>query len=265
MSALSKVVPYQHAADELAMTFFSTRLGQFTYFASQLGEPTWEGKTVLDFGGNIGKILQDPNSTIDEERYWCLDVVKDAIEIGKTAYPRAHWVFYNRYSFAFNSRGVPGLPIPDLRQTFDYIVAFSVFSNTTVTDMLQLVSQLEAMLAVKGTLAFTFIDPNYFSAPAKQNHGNNFKWRVDLEIERGNVSVIDGKKLLRQTQEADWFILVNGHDLYLESEAIRPYEPEEEKTCYVYHTEKYMKTLFPRATILPPVNNEMQHCCLIRK
>jgi hypothetical protein len=25
-----------------------------------------------------------------------------------------------------------------------------------------------------------------------------------------------------------------------------------------------MKSLFPDATILPPVNNEMQHCCIIR-
>jgi hypothetical protein len=26
-----------------------------------------------------------------------------------------------------------------------------------------------------------------------------------------------------------------------------------------------MKSLFPEATILPPVNDEMQHCCVIRK
>ena len=60
-------------------------------------------------------------------------------------------------------------------------------------------------------------------------------------------------------------MLVNGGDLYLETEDIRPYDPEQEQTCYVYHTEEYMKNLFPQATILPPVNNEMHHCCIIRK
>ncbi|HEX8091549.1 MAG TPA: hypothetical protein VF762_22030, partial [Blastocatellia bacterium] len=67
------------------------------------------------------------------------------------------------------------------------------------------------------------------------------------------------------SQGAKWFMLVNGGDLYLETEDIRPYKPEQEISCYVYHTEEYMKTLFPRATIRPPVNNEMQHCCIIRK
>src|SRR5262249_50398629 len=66
----------------LTMTFTSTRLGQFTYFSEQLRETMWGRKNVLDFGGNIGNILRDPNSTIDPERYWCLDVDKDAIEQG---------------------------------------------------------------------------------------------------------------------------------------------------------------------------------------
>ncbi|HEX8088237.1 MAG TPA: class I SAM-dependent methyltransferase, partial [Blastocatellia bacterium] len=151
------------------MAFFSTKTGQFTYFSLQVGEPVWRGKDVLDFGGNIGNILQDPNSTIDEERYWCLDVVEDATAKGRVAYPKSHWVFYNRYCFSFNPHGIPHLPLPDLGKTFDYIVAYSVFTNTTVTDMLELVSQLENILAPGGTLAFTFIDPYYFSWPGQSN------------------------------------------------------------------------------------------------
>src|SRR5262245_49048934 len=98
----------------------------------------WRGKNILDFGGNIGNILRDPNSTIDEERYWCLDLDREALEVGKAAYPKSHWVFYNRYCFGFNPYGIPNLPIPDLHQTCDYIIAFSVFTNTTEADMLQL-------------------------------------------------------------------------------------------------------------------------------
>lgn len=246
------------------MTFTSIRLGQFTYFSLQVGEAVWRGKNVLDFGGNIGNILQDPNSTIDQERYWCLDVDKDSVEMGKASYPKSHWLFYNRYCFFFNPRGVPNLPLPDMGLTFDYIVAFSVFTNTTQADMLQLVSQLEGVLADDGVLAFTFIDPYQFSWRGQSN-GNNFQWRLDLEMERGNISAIEAQSLAERAQDARWFTLVNGNDLYIETEDIPPYEPERQKTYHVFHTEEYMKTLFPHATILPPVNNEMQHCCVIRK
>lgn len=248
--------------------FLSTKLGQFTYFSRQVGDPVWRGKNVLDFGGNIGNILRDPRSTIDQERYWCLDVVKDSIEQGKTSYPKAHWIFYNRYCFFFNPHGVQNLPLPDMHQTFDYIVAYSVFSNTTQTDMLQLVKQLEGLLANNGTFAFTFIDPYYFSWPG-QYHGNNFQWRLEREIqlerERGYILNLDTRNLMKRAQHADWFLLVNAGDLYIETEDIQAYEPERQKTCHAFYTEKYMKKLFPHASILPPTNNEMQHCCVIRK
>ena len=130
--------------------------------------------------------------------------------------------------------------------------------------MLELVKQLESMLAENGVLAFTFLDPFHFPWPAKDPR-NNFQWRVDLEIERNNCSTDEGRSLIERTKQADWFMLVNGNDLYIETDDIRTYAPEDEKTCYVYHTEKYMKSVFPRATILPPVNDEMHHCCVIKK
>src|SRR5262249_28890632 len=86
----------------LAMGFLSTKTGQFTYFSQQLGAQDWHGKNVLDFGGNIGNILRDPNCTIDEERYWCLDVVADSVVRGREVFPKSHWIFYDRYSFFFN-------------------------------------------------------------------------------------------------------------------------------------------------------------------
>ena len=246
------------------MTFSSIRMGQFTYFSQQLGEPAWNGKNVLDFGGNIGNILRDPNSTIDRERYWCVDVDRASVEQGEASFPKSHWLFYDRYCFFFNPGGVPNLALPEMGETFDYVVAFSVFTNTSRTDMLQLVSQLEGVLATDGVLAFTFIDP-YEISWGRQGQRNNFQWRLDLEVERGNVSANEAQKLDDQAQQAAWFTLVNGTDLYLETEDIKPYEPAQQKTYHVFHTVEYMKTLFPRATVLPPVNNEMQHCCVIRK
>jgi hypothetical protein len=246
------------------VTFVSTRSGQFTYFSQQIGEPSWRGKEVLDFGGNIGNILRDPNSTIDHEHYWCLDVDRASIEEGRKVFPKAHWLFYDRYSFFFNPHGVPNLPVPSLEQRFDYIVAFSVFTNTSRTDMLQLVEQLQPLLANKGALAFTFIDP-YFVSWGAQRQRNNLQWRLDLERQRGHISEAQVESLDRQTQDLDWFIIVNGGDLYIETDDIPAYDPEHQQTFHAFHTREYMSTLFPQATILPPVNNEMQHCCVIRK
>src|SRR5215213_421878 len=249
------------------MAFLSTKTGQFTYFALQLGERDWSGKNVLDFGGNIGNMLRDTDCTIDGERYWCLDVLKESIERGKTTFPQSHWIFYDRYCFFFNPQGVKNLKLPQLEETFDYIVAYSVFTNTSRADMLDLVGQLEEKLSQNGVLAFTFIDPHYNSWPGRY-HGNNLVWRLEREIylegEKGNALNIDVQGLAEQAKEADWFVLVNGEDLYLETEEIKHYEPREQRTYHMFYSVEYMKTLFPRATILPPVNDEMQHCCVIR-
>ena len=245
------------------MTFVSTRFGQFTYFSTQLGDTNWRGKNILDFGGNVGNILRDPNSTIDHERYWCLDVDKESIEQGKASFPESHWLFYDRFSFFFNPTGTRSLPLPDMAAAFTYIVAYSVFTNTSETDMLELVDELKRKLAPGGALAFTFIDP-YYTTWGAPNGRNNLQWRLDLETERQHINAGRAKEVDKQAQGAKWFILVNGGDLYIETENVRSYPSEDQRTFHVFHTSEYMKSLFPNATILPPVNNEMQHCCIIR-
>jgi len=51
--------------------------------------------------------------------------------------------------------------------------------------------------------------------------------------------------------------------LYVETDNIQPCEPEQHVSCYMFYTVDYMKQLFTSATILPPANNEMQHCCIL--
>ena len=249
------------------MAFLSTKTGQFTYFSLQLGESDWSGKHVLDFGGNIGNMLRDPNATIDEERYWCIDVVNESVESGKAAFPKAHWIFYDHYCFFFNPHGISQLKLPDMPQLFDYIVAYSVFTNTSRTDMFDLVEQLRGRLSDGGALAFTFIDPHYFSWPGRYD-GNNLRWRLEREIflekEKGNSLAIDVDALSERARAAPWLVLVNGEDLYLESELTKSYQPAQQRTFHTFYSVEYMKSLFPEATILPPVNDEMQHCCVIR-
>jgi hypothetical protein len=130
--------------------------------------------------------------------------------------------------------------------------------------MLQLVSQLEGQLAPGGALAFTFIDPSHFISPGQ----SVFQQQLERRMERGDITAAEMKNVAKRVQGAKWFMLVNGSDLYIETEEVRHYEPDRKKSCYTYHTREYMKALFPHAMILPPVNsmnNMRQHCCVIRR
>ena len=259
------------------MSFISSRFGQFTYFDLQLDKPTWKGRRILDFGGNVGNILKDPSSTIDHDRYWCIDVSKDAIQRGKEIYPEAHWVFYDRYNFAFNPSGIKGLKVPDTGQEFDCILAYSVFSHVSKSEMVELVGQLEQRLGENGVLAFTFIDPHF--NPAASNgkfhrgyyEGSNLKQR--LERQNKNNPSTDVQLLLARARNAKWCTLANDDDLYIESEDMKHYEENQKRSFCTFYAADYMKTLFPDANVLaPPLSayppteeSVLQHCCVIRK
>ena len=144
------------------MSFITSNDGQFVYFDTQLRSPNWKGKSVLDFGGNIGNVLHHPRSTIDRDKYWCIDVSVDAIVAGKRAAPEAHFIFYDRYNFEYNPDGIRNLAIPTNGNRFDFVLALSVFTHSPKTEMIEMVNSLEGVLNEGGRLAFTFFDPNYF-------------------------------------------------------------------------------------------------------
>lgn len=237
------------------------RFGQFAYFNRQLNYPDWHDKTILDFGGNTGNLLRDPSSTIRPENYYCIDVVKEAIEDGRKAVPEAHWVHYNRYNCSFNPEGDAGLPIPDLGIKFDLILAYSVFTHITWQEMTELIEQLNALLSPNGALAFTFIDPHWKSWP-ETDSGNNLQWRLKKVQETNPTLDIDN--LLIQSRDADWCALVDGANLYINNAGSWPNHLQTCITYHVYYTVEFLRRAFPSASFLPPVNGEMQHCCILR-
>jgi SAM-dependent methyltransferase len=259
---MEEVHLWRGSAEQRALRPQSGKSGQFAYFNRQLDYPDWRGKAVLDFGGNVGNLLLDPDCTIRQEDYYCVDVIREAIEEGRERFPRAHWVHYNRYNCSFNPDGVEALPVPDMGVEFQMILAFSVFTHTTREEMNDLVGQLRARLAPGGALAFTFIDPHFRSWPDTYA-GNNLQWR--LEKSREANPAVDVQGLLEQSRGAEWCALVDGKELYVNGNGVWGGEAETCMTYNVFYTEEFLRREFPRAAIRPPVNGEMQHCCVIRR
>src|SRR6185437_6524767 len=131
------------------------------------------------------------------------------------------------------------------------------------SEMLELLARLEKWLVADGVLAFTFIDPHY--NPARDGDGSFhpgyydgscLKQRLDWIINHG--ARIDLQPLLKQAENARWCVLVN-EDLYIENENIKHY-PENEKDWFcTFHSVDHMKTLFPKAIVLPPPHSAYPH------
>jgi SAM-dependent methyltransferase len=223
---------------------------QFAYFNEQLEYPEWHDKLVLDFGGNKGNLLLDPACAISHENYYCLDVIREAIETGRETFPDAHWFHYDRYNRSFNPEGIIDLPAPDLGVRFDFILAYSVFTHTTFEEMKELVVQLQNFLAPGGTLAFTFID---------QHYRENLRRR----LEKSGAPEID--RLVDEAARADWCALVNGTELYVNSNGPWNIDSQNCATYNVFYSEQFFQRVFPGARVEPPTDGEVQHCAILRK
>lgn len=236
----------------------STRLTQFSYFDQQLGSPVWKGRKILDFGGNVGRFLVAAGDHVDHEDYWCIDLNPAVVEEGRRTYPRAHFVHYNRYSSQYNPNGVQFLPIPECGVEFDIIIAFSVFTHTDRSEMRELVGALRSMLTHDGVLAFTFFDPYY---DRSQSDPDTPVGTSALQIQF--VSRNGGEAV----EAAQWYLLIDD-DLYVEPGDQLGHQTRVGKALesYIsYYTVEYLASLFPDARVLPPVSQEWQHCCVLKK
>ncbi|MGH8487894.1 MAG: class I SAM-dependent methyltransferase [Gammaproteobacteria bacterium] len=249
-----------------AWNLISTRRTQFSYFDQLLERPIWKGRKVLDFGGNVGTFLVGAGNHLDHDDYWCVDLNLDVVEQGRRTYPRAHFVHYNRYSPQYNPTGVRHMPIPDCGVRFDIILAFSVFTHTDRSEMLELVGSLRSMLAPEGVLAFTFCDPRYDRSLSDIRLPAGSDVRKNLEREKVKNSSRDIDNKVERARQSNWCVLID-EELYVEpgdelGHQNRVGKPNESYCSYF--TVEFMRSLFPDATVLPPVSPEWQHCCVLR-
>jgi SAM-dependent methyltransferase len=239
----------------------SGKTGQFKYFDLQLGQPNWGERAILDFGGNVGKLLEDAELRIAPERYWCIDVAAYAIEIGQRRHPRAHWIHYDRYNCCFNPNGIPCLKVPDLGRTFDFILVYSVFTHVVPSEMQELIADLSSLMKPGGRLAFTFIDALHRSWPARSPI-KNLQWRLEREWGTGKESLIND--YLARVACKPWFALTNDLELHFDESDVLAYADRNSiSSFHVFHSTPFIAELFPTAKIQEPVHDEMQHCCIL--
>jgi SAM-dependent methyltransferase len=245
----------------------STRETQFDYFDELLGLPLWKGRKILDFGGNVGGFLVGAGSRVNHDDYWCLDIHRRALEVGRERFPHAHFCHYDRYSPQYNPDGIRNFPIPDLRLKFDIILAFSLFTHTHQEEMLELVEQLRYKLTPHGVLAFTFTDPSYErtlsdpSLPPGTDVRKILGWR---KAENPSLEIEDMVETARQSR---WCLIID-EKLYVEpgSEfSNQQHQGKPWESYCSYFKVDYMAALFPDAKVLPPVSPEWQHCCILRR
>lgn len=243
----------------------STRVTQFSYFDQVLEHPEWQNRKVLDFGGNIGTFLVGAGNRVAPDDYWCLDLNRTVIGRGHKNFPRAHFVHYNRYHSQFNPPGIRSLPVPDLGLRFDFIIAFSVFTHTDRSEMLELVGQLRKMLKPDGQLAFTFSDPRTYRSSHDRPLSPGSDIKKNLERESSSKTLREINELVARAILADWCVLID-EDLYInpgdELNNQRRFGRPLESYCS-YFTAEYIKSLFPYARIQPPISPEWQHCCVL--
>lgn len=246
------------------MVHISTRETQFSYFSQALDDPAWEGRKVLDFGGNVAGFLVGAGRRVDHRDYWCLDVDREALDQGRRRFPRAHFVHFDRYSSEYNPEGTRRLPVPDLGLRFDFILAFSVFTHTHQAEMLELVGQLRRMLEPDGRLAFTFTDPTYdrsLSDPSLPP-GSDVRKNALKKIPEDSPEL---EEIVERACRSRWSVLIDGV-LHVEpdeslSHQVRRGRPGE--SYCTYFTVDYMRSLLPEAVIVPPIPPEWQHCSIL--
>jgi SAM-dependent methyltransferase len=146
-----------------------------------------DNKTILDYGSNYGMFLKSSNGLFPKINYTGVDISLDAIKIGQHLYPEAKFIHYNGHNFMYNYSGeVDTKPVLD--STYDLVISYSVFTHTTVDDMLKTIDWLYKHLNAGGKILATWLDVddyvsnNYFFQKRVKEFGYCDKIETDTYL-----------------------------------------------------------------------------------
>ena len=174
------------------------RVQRFKFFDVILRKPEWKDKKILDIGGNCGNFILDcvdGSNDVDPENYYCLDVNNDALNYGEKLCPTANWKHHNAFNHMYNPAGEKELLFPYEDNTFDFVLAYSVYSHTTYEQLLFDFAEMRRVCKPFGQIAVTFVDlqgAEWFLEKRKVDYPN----RRCVTIEELQTSVVDYKYLV---------------------------------------------------------------------
>ena len=114
-----------------------------------------ENKKILDFGCNHANFLRFRF----KGDYTGIDVDKEIIEENRKEFPNYNFIHYNTHNNQYNISNVTCDNIP-IKEKYDLITAFSVFTHTCFTEYKDTVEKLKKNLTKDGKILTTFIDIN---------------------------------------------------------------------------------------------------------
>lgn len=117
-----------------------------------------EKGSFIDFGGNRGNALYFECYPLSEENYTVVDVVKDALDMGKEEFPAATFIHYNKFNLLYNRDGDHTATFPKIA-THDFSFSFDYFVSVDFEEMLQTIKWLWAH--TKKQCVFSVFDKNH--------------------------------------------------------------------------------------------------------
>ncbi len=158
------------------------------------------GRSVLDYGGGAGNLLHFSNGEITENQYTCVDVSDTAIDSGNIEFPKAKWVYHNKFNWMYNPNGNADIEFPQVGPTQDLIWSYSVFSHVDAHEFINTILWLTQLRYKKIAISFLDIDgqemKQYFYNKRVNDYGTCNRGVLELSSSDTNMAYFfDNEKL----------------------------------------------------------------------
>lgn len=128
------------------------------------------GKTILDFGGSFGNLIETSSEKINPMHYTCIDVDQSSLKLGRDRFPLAKWQYKDLYNPMYNPEGSEEMALEGL---YDVIIAYSVFTHDSFNSLVNYVRCFKNHLSHDGKIFITILT----------NDSNNVDHIINKRIE----------------------------------------------------------------------------------